>query len=395
MTLSLRSAVAAIVVFAMPALAFAYYTKPGELLGALTFRGKPVDVAYQMSVRSKEVWGTAELKGEWEGTDVATMKANMQLSLDVSTPEAKIKAKGQMRIAQKTVYLLLENIESSVKNDDIDAASKIAGKQWYSVSLDDLASDTEKLSGVENEKAVKAMADLANAAFSLTAQSQKTGRVYSLKLRRNAAKDILAVVQRFAAEEGVTRKPTNRELAEFRKILSKLNIQLKVTTDSADQPLSLKTYVAIRHQMGTAAIQGTVALRSKPVTVTVPANAVEFDKAVEALGKEQISIARDAQRTSDVNVLLNAVYQYAIDSNGKLPEGIPLGKAQEICASDTDCSGMVNLRVLTGAYLIAIPRDPSLGSKSKGSGYFIKKDKSNRITVEAIHADKGRISVTR
>ncbi|TSC59383.1 MAG: Uncharacterized protein Greene041662_530 [Candidatus Peregrinibacteria bacterium Greene0416_62] len=38
---------------------------------------------------------------------------------------------------------------------------------------------------------------------------------------------------------------------------------------------------------------------------------------------KQLADARNAQRRSDVNTVLNAVYQYAIDNNGTLPGCLP------------------------------------------------------------------------
>jgi hypothetical protein len=106
--------------------------------------------------------------------------------------------------------------------------------------------------------------------------------------------------------------------------------------------------------------------------------------------------ARDAQRRSDVNTILNAIYQYAIDNNGILPSEDINETATEICRSGTtSCTGLIDLDVLTGAYLVSIPSDPT-GSTSRRTGYKIKLDDSGRITVSAPHAEgSGTISVTR
>src|SRR5882762_3079707 len=79
---------------------------------------------------------------------------------------------------------------------------------------------------------------------------------------------------------------------------------------------------------------------------------------------KQLGNARDAQRRSDVNTILNAVYQYAIDNNGGIPSGITTS-VQPICQTSLDATGCaaiggVNLRVLTGSYLVNIPKDPKV-----------------------------------
>lgn len=110
---------------------------------------------------------------------------------------------------------------------------------------------------------------------------------------------------------------------------------------------------------------------------------------------KQLGDARDAQRRSDVNTILNAVYQYAIDNNGNLPSGIPTASADQICATGQACGG-VSLDALTGSYLVSIPMDPSMPATSSGTNYFIIQDANGRITVSAPGAEQSTsITVTR
>jgi prepilin-type N-terminal cleavage/methylation domain-containing protein len=110
----------------------------------------------------------------------------------------------------------------------------------------------------------------------------------------------------------------------------------------------------------------------------------------------QLGQARDAQRRADVNTILNAVYQYAIDNNGTLPAGIPTTTAKTICKSTAvSCNNGVNLNTLTGSYLVKIPFDPK-SSTATGTNYLIVQDSNGRITVSAPGAEiTSGISVTR
>ena len=111
----------------------------------------------------------------------------------------------------------------------------------------------------------------------------------------------------------------------------------------------------------------------------------------------QIANTNNTQRTADVNTILNAVYQYAIDNNGALPFSSN-GSQTEICATDaTSCSGLIDLDDLTDneVYLVSIPIDPT-GLSTNGVGYTIATTSNNRVTVEAPDAENGEvISVTR
>lgn len=103
---------------------------------------------------------------------------------------------------------------------------------------------------------------------------------------------------------------------------------------------------------------------------------------------KQLGDARNAQRKSDVNTILSAVYQYAIDNDGNLPSGITTTRA-EICAtSATDCDSAIDLDVLTGSYLVRIPRDPQVQTAT-GTNYWIVEGANGRITVDAPGAEQG------
>lgn len=113
---------------------------------------------------------------------------------------------------------------------------------------------------------------------------------------------------------------------------------------------------------------------------------------------KQLADARNAQRRSDVNTILNAVYQYAIDNDGNLPSAIPT-TADDICIDDNTCTGTINIyQNLSGSYLVGIPTDPQTNSGSTGqSGYKIVQDATTgRITVSAPYAENSAtISVSR
>ena len=121
---------------------------------------------------------------------------------------------------------------------------------------------------------------------------------------------------------------------------------------------------------------------------------------------KQLGDTRNAQRRVDVNTILNAVYQYAIDNTGTVPANIPatgscalLSTANEICVSTigANCTGKVDLAVLTddAKYLVSMPTDPS-GAAGSGTGYYIVKDGNARVSVCAPYAEQSAtISVTR
>lgn len=116
---------------------------------------------------------------------------------------------------------------------------------------------------------------------------------------------------------------------------------------------------------------------------------------------KQLADTRNAQRKTDVNTILNAVYQYYID-NGTLPATITTSQT-EICAGGTDdaacaAAGLVSLNVLIAneTYLTDIPFDPNGTCATNGVCYEIALTENNRVTVVAPDAEQNTvISVTR
>lgn len=117
---------------------------------------------------------------------------------------------------------------------------------------------------------------------------------------------------------------------------------------------------------------------------------------------KQLGETRNAQRRADVNTILNAVYQYTLDNNGTLPTTIQqvatcTGAGNEICKTGGDCTGIIDLAVLTTnqKYLTTMPADPSAAT-ANSSKYLVVKSANGRVTVCAPSAEQSAtISVTR
>ena len=112
---------------------------------------------------------------------------------------------------------------------------------------------------------------------------------------------------------------------------------------------------------------------------------------------KQLADTRNSQRRSDVNTIINAIYQYSIDNNGNLPASVTVASGDICSTGAASCTGLVDLSVLTanGKYLVAIPKDPSTGNATD-TKYTVVKDVNGRVTVAAPDAEQGAtISVTR
>ena len=112
----------------------------------------------------------------------------------------------------------------------------------------------------------------------------------------------------------------------------------------------------------------------------------------------QISQANNTQRSSDIQAVLNAVHQSAIDNRGTLPAAITdtatvvgSGVGQiDICSS------------LVPTYMAAMPYDPTATDAAYtdctnyNTGYTVMKTAEGRVTIDAPAAELSKvISITR
>lgn len=102
--------------------------------------------------------------------------------------------------------------------------------------------------------------------------------------------------------------------------------------------------------------------------------------------KREMSDARNSQRYTDMNLIVNAVYKYALDNGGKMPANLSQNLS-EICFGDDCKDGMVNLSELLkdGKYLPTELKDPMV---SFGTGYKIRLE-GDKIKIVAPNAEWG------
>lgn len=81
----------------------------------------------------------------------------------------------------------------------------------------------------------------------------------------------------------------------------------------------------------------------------------------------QFAQANNAQRRSDVNSILNAIYQYAADNSGRLPTGVPAAGTSAAISTAGTTATFCNALVPT--YIASLPKDPSTGTYTDCNTY--------------------------
>jgi len=115
----------------------------------------------------------------------------------------------------------------------------------------------------------------------------------------------------------------------------------------------------------------------------------------------QFSQANDTQRSSDVNAILNAVGQYAVDNKGNL-SGLGTISTDPLAptAISTAGTGATFCNALVTQYIAALPVDPQTGAWTDCATYdtsytIVQSATDSRITVGATGEITPVISVTR
>lgn len=110
----------------------------------------------------------------------------------------------------------------------------------------------------------------------------------------------------------------------------------------------------------------------------------------------QFSQARNAQRKSDVNAVLNSVSQRLAEKKGSWS---PSGSCADLPATTTNIgtnAGLYDLGAcVVPTYIVSVPTDPD-GGTAGDAKYTIFKDSNGRVTVTAPSAELSEtISVSR
>ena len=119
----------------------------------------------------------------------------------------------------------------------------------------------------------------------------------------------------------------------------------------------------------------------------------------------QFKLARDSQRTSNVNAILNAIGQNISEHRGVFTcngSALSLPSTSTVIKRDVASPGGVDLAsCLVPDYIASLPFDPSLtgafytSTTSYDTGYEVFRDVNGRITASSSGELAGTISVTR
>lgn len=274
------AAAAALVV---PVLVFAAFPSPSDLFQALRMRSKPMDASFEVHASYQNVYVSLWSKGASEGRDLPSIQSSLKMTLDISAPQGTVRTKMQMRIVHQTLYFFVDGVTGNAENEFGRLAAQAAGKKWFSVSLKDLPAQDNPFEGMTDDEKSALIGKIVNAAFLLMSSPAANGKwTYSLTLHPAATESL----QRLSLDNPSSSPmfDTQNQMQDFAAIVRALNFHALFTADSNDEVQSMKLYAALDQDGLHFVVLGTATVRSKPLTVDVPAGAVSLGEQLNDWG---------------------------------------------------------------------------------------------------------------
>ncbi len=118
---------------------------------------------------------------------------------------------------------------------------------------------------------------------------------------------------------------------------------------------------------------------------------------------KQLGDTRNAERSSEVNAILNAISQFSLDNGGALPTGMDsiTGTVQVLGTANSGCDTTCSVASSTAAcldidgdivpdYVVGIPADPSTGTDAN-TDYYVNTTVGGRVVVGACDPEQSAV----
>ncbi len=294
---------ATILVSFLPVAALAYFSKASDVLMSIKLQNQPMDFSGTINESYQDTTAVVSMKGSVEGKTADTLKMNLAITLNSAWKGKTVKAVGEIRILNKIAYVELKDLRGSMIDAKTAAQfSQFEGK-WYSSPINSetlknsyapSASFTNSFTNsapLTPDQQKQIFLQMVDAMLSVTRSQTSGGSSYSIQLKPDAVNALLQTVRKIARDMHLNSVIENlsqqkEQVTNLRLFFSKVNFHIVVTTDPQDQFLRGKSYVGVTitpedfNGMGPGSFvfQGDSSVRSLPISVSVPANAIDFLK---------------------------------------------------------------------------------------------------------------------
>ncbi len=256
----------------LPLVALAAFKSPSSLLASIHFKGQPLNISYETHVESEEFRGSAWVKGQVQASkDIKSVKAALRLTADFAMNDLQVsRVSSQIRIVDGMLYVRIDRLSGGMTEAFGMLTADIKSNEWYAVPLEETAAKELTDEGLNQEEVKKIVAQLVDALFGMTTQTNGSIVTYSLKPKATAAQELVDAIHAIDKDKGYD--PSDVSVAEIRNILKRLNVHIKVVATTKDEPKMAKFYASYTHDKFplTIVLQGSAVPRRLPVSVQKP-----------------------------------------------------------------------------------------------------------------------------
>lgn len=331
-----------------------------------------------------------------------TKNADNKIDADVNVTVSK-DADFEIRSKDKKIYVKVNKLPDSIytllglEPGSLDDALK----NWISYDTSTVDSEARKLLNEDTKSSgTDDLSSVYNKNKNLLQKFKISTEDNNYKLSLDMSKDeidsFLASVNEDSYSSSVGMLSVNMWIDKDDYLMRKIQMHIKMSTSKSGASLG------ILNSDYDLTLAANLYDYNSEVNVEVPANSINYSDffsqylnvgVVQPLG--QFSQARDTQRRSDLLQITNAVYQYAAEHNGNLPENFP--KEETCIGTGSACYDLADsggAEKIVPTYLASMPKDPQTGT-AQDTGYTLYLDSNGRVTVNATSEDGSAISVTR
>ncbi len=257
-----------------PQLSLAAFQTPGEFFDTLSHDTRAHTAASEVHVTAKDMSMAAWISGTSQGTELSDTRADMQATIHVQMPDHLVKAKVQMKIADETMYFLIESLDAGNDPALMTAMSSVKLNQWYALSL---KSDPSMPSADEIEQSRQQVLQMVDQMLTLQASAANGGTQYTLGLSRQFRRQMAPLLRDLAKQMG---KSMGLRVAGTPVV----NVSIKADADGNDLLRMMKYYASMTAGKQLSFVMQGTTQPTGNLNVTAPTDAIDLTQQLESAG---------------------------------------------------------------------------------------------------------------
>ncbi len=259
----------------VPQLSLAAFQQPSELFDVLQQQTQAQTFSAEGHIDAKEGAASLWMSGSAEGTEIATMQADIKFTLHVLMNKELVKTTARVKVVDQTAYFIVDSLDTGGNAQIAASLADVKVGQWYSLSLTNATGQQSDVDQMREE-----IRQSLDTMLTMTSTVDTNTTLYSLTFSREFRRRVMPSVREWADKlHGSTSVPV-------------LNLHVKAEVSNNDELLqSLKYYFSVANGSDfSAVLQGNQQPSTQPLTVIAPTNAIDVSSHLPSSSGMQPSV---------------------------------------------------------------------------------------------------------